>query len=248
MLYNQRKSEVVEFLKRNYSFIQMYGATKAYSLEDYFDEFFYMSDLVITLGGDGTTLKAVFNHANKHPEDKMPVFLSVNFGKKGFLSTCRPEAFNSCIRKFTEGNAFIFERILASCVINGAEKVYFLNECSILRHVDAQLITIDLAFGRYQGSLRADGIIIATETGSSAYAYSAGGPIISGVSDALSIVFLAPEEKLGAFVVGKKNQPVRVNIENSKTAINFDGAIYMREGPFYLEISSSDKTVRFIRE
>lgn len=245
IVFNEEKESAVNFvenLKRN---LRGQKVT-IHPLKTLSSEEIAGSDVVITAGGDGTTLKTVFLVANSG-QKSMPYFLSVNFGRKGFLSSCSPEDFESCFSDFLKGTARRVQRRLAMLNFEGKTKpVYFLNEASIIRHNDSQVVVVRLKSAGFQTDIRADGIIVATETGSTAYVYSAGGARLIGADDCLSVSFLAPEDKCGPFVFGRKSQPLYIHCQSEKASLSVDGSLYANKGPFYLSISVSDKTVNFL--
>lgn len=206
------------------------------------------SDLLIILGGDGTTLKTVGAITNqKETTGKLPPLFTVNFGKRGKLSYFEPENTLVSLGNFFSGKYSIIEKKLGKATINNYQETrYFLNEISIIRHYSSSVITFELNALHYNHRTRGDGVIISTETGSSAYAYSAGGPKVVNVPDCLIVVGIAAESRPEAVVIGKKSQPIKLNVKNKKSALNLDGALWKDRGPFSLEIESTNKSIKFI--
>lgn len=245
VVFNEEKNGAVDFVEKLKSSLRDHNVSvhplKTLNAAEIVD-----SQVIITAGGDGTTLKTVFLVANS-VRNKLPDFLSVNFGRKGFLSSCSPEDFDFCFDDFLRGTARKVLRRLARLKMEGdSSPVYFLNEVSIIRHNDSQVVHLNIDSKGFNASMRADGIIVATETGSTAYVYSAGGARLIGADDCLSVSFLAPEEKCGPFVFGKKSQPLFVTCKSEKASLSVDGSIYSSKGPFNLSISVSNKTVTFL--
>ena len=130
-------------------------------------------DLLIVFGGDGTFLSS----ARKFLEFEIPM-LGVNFGSVGFLTDINVDGFEETIKDVLSGQHIIEERDLVR--VSFSNQTYFgLNEVLIHSGSYAQLMRYKLKIGeRVVYEQRSDGLIVATPTGSSAYALSAGGPII----------------------------------------------------------------------
>ena len=130
-------------------------------------------DLIIVFGGDGTLLGA----ARKFIENEIPI-LGINMGAVGFLTDVNIENFESVINDVFKGNYILEERSLVEAQFSGQE-VFGLNEVLIHSGSYAQLMRYRLLIdGKTVYEQRSDGLIVATPTGSTAYALSAGGSII----------------------------------------------------------------------
>lgn len=202
-------------------------------------------DLLITAGGDGTTLKTAFMLANEKT-DALPAFLTVNFGRRGYLSSCKPEEFEFCFKSFLNKKHQVLRRYLARADIKEKGAFYFLNEISIIRHNDAQVIDIEVSASNCSYKTKGDGVIAATETGSTAYVYSAGGARLVGAPKDISVAFLAPEERLGPVVFGEVSQPIEIHCKSKSATLSFDGSALFKEGPFEVILEVSNKYINFI--
>ena len=133
------------------------------------------SELVITLGGDGTLLRTV----NKLNDISINV-LGVNLGGLGFLANTPPEKLINHIEDYLQGNYVIDERTMLSCFIKSTnEKFIALNDIVIDKAGFSRVIQIDTKIdNKLLNSYVADGLIISTPTGSTGYSLSAGGPIV----------------------------------------------------------------------
>jgi NAD+ kinase len=130
-------------------------------------------DLIIVFGGDGTLLGA----ARKFIENEIPI-LGINMGAVGFLTDVNIENFESVINDVFKGNYILEERSLVEAQFSGQE-VFGLNEVLIHSGSYAQLMRYRLLIdGKTVYEQRSDGLIVATPTGSTAYALSAGGSIV----------------------------------------------------------------------
>ncbi|MDY0267320.1 MAG: bifunctional fructose-bisphosphatase/inositol-phosphate phosphatase [Methanimicrococcus sp.] len=143
-------------------------------------------DFVISLGGDGTILR----NMSKMP-DPIPI-LGINMGTLGFLADIDPDNALDAIEEALFG--FMYdERPRLEISINGKFIGNAINEVVATSAYPAKMITYEiLVNNRLLGEIRADGVVFATPTGSTAYAMSAGGPIVTPEVDAILIVPIAP--------------------------------------------------------
>ena len=137
------------------------------------EKFNELVDLIIVFGGDGTLLGA----ARKFIENEIPI-LGINMGAVGFLTDVNIENFESVINDIFKGDYILEERSLVEAQFSDQE-VFGLNEVLIHSGSYAQLMRYRLLIdGKTVYEQRSDGLIIATPTGSTAYALSAGGSIV----------------------------------------------------------------------
>jgi len=148
--------------------------------------------LVVALGGDGTILKAVHLLGEKDT----PV-LGVKFGRLGFLSGARAETMREAIESALADDVCIERRatLAVEVVMDGRVVGTYraLNEVAVSRGASGRVVGFELSInGNRLVSMRADGVVVATATGSTAYALSAGGPIVAPGHGGLVIVPVAP--------------------------------------------------------
>lgn len=137
------------------------------------DELFKIADFIITLGGDGTILQAA-----QHAALTGIPLLGINLGHVGYLTDAEMHSAKASITKVLKGNFKIQNRMMLQACLGGAPYLA-LNDITIYRGRSPRLIQcIVTVNGEYMNTFRADGIIIATPTGSTAYNLAAGGPII----------------------------------------------------------------------
>lgn len=149
-------------------------------------------DLVIVLGGDGTLLSAARTTAALDAP-----LLGVNLGSLGFLTEVAPESLYSMLDAIAAGRATIEHRSLMHCELLRDEEVrgnyLVFNDAVVNKTALARLNTYDLYIDRkFVASYRADGMIVATPTGSTAYSLSAGGPVMMPTVNAFVITPVAP--------------------------------------------------------
>ena len=169
-------------------------------------------DVVVVLGGDGTLLGMADRIAAAGRS--IPV-LGVNFGSLGFLTEVTlPELFPS-IEAVVAGTAQIEERMMLRCrVVRGAVPVaefLVLNEAVITRGPVSHIVDLSVwANDEFVARFKADGVIVATPTGSTAYNLSAGGPIVHPAVDAIVLTPIAPHTLTNRPVVIPASAEVRV--------------------------------------
>jgi NAD+ kinase len=171
------------------------------------DEFTSKIDLIIVFGGDGTLLGS----ARRYLKFNIPI-LGINMGTVGFLTDIKIEDFESVIKDIIDGNCKIEERNLVSATFNNTT-VYGLNEIVIHSGAYTQLMRYRLSVNeKVVYEQRSDGLIIATPTGSTAYALSAGGPIIHPELDVWTILPMLPQSISSRPFVISSNEQVKVNL------------------------------------
>jgi NAD+ kinase len=151
-----------------------------------------LCDLAIVIGGDGTMLNVARTLV---PYDV--ALVGVNQGRLGFLTDISTDNMLGTIGAMLDGQFITESRmLLVSEVMRGADKVFeviALNDASIAKGADGGLIELEVKIdGKFVYVLRADGLIVSTPTGSTAYALSAGGPILHPAVSAFAIVPVCP--------------------------------------------------------
>jgi NAD+ kinase len=183
------------------------------------------AELVLVLGGDGTFLRAT--------ELARPAgtpMLGVNLGHVGFLAQAEPEALEQTVQAVTDGQYSVEERVTVDAeVVRGDEvlgRTWALNEASLERTNRERMLEIAVAVDK-RPMLRfgCDGIICATPTGSTAYAFSAGGPIMWPNVDALVIVPIAAHALFSRPIVVAPGSVVDIDLvsETHEATLSCDG-------------------------
>ena len=164
---------------------------KSISIAGVFEGVNFDVDYVISLGGDGTFLKA----ASKVGPKQIPI-IGVNMGRLGFLANVAPEEIKDVLDNVFEGQFEIEERAVIQLEADGKALENFpfaLNDIAILKRDNAAMISIKASVNNeYLVTYLADGLVISTPTGSTAYSLSVGGPIIVPQSGILSMTPVAP--------------------------------------------------------
>ncbi|MXW41713.1 MAG: NAD(+)/NADH kinase [Acidimicrobiia bacterium] len=201
-------------------------------------------DLAVSLGGDGSMLRAVTAVA----DEGVPV-LGVNYGSLGYLTGIEPEAASYAVDQFLAGGYTIEERLRLRCCLGDGTRVSALNE-AIVEKVDSGR-TVNLAVhidGEYFTSYAADGLIAATPTGSTAYSLSAGGPILAPTMSALILTPVAPHTLFDRSLVLPVNSILVINVVGDRqAAVAVDGRSLGELGNGdSLTVSVSDQPARLV--
>jgi NAD+ kinase len=200
-------------------------------------------DAVVSLGGDGTMLRAMAVAWHRD----VPV-LGVNLGQLGYLAEVEPAALPHALEALMAGAVRIEERVAVRVARLGSveERVGF-NEVVVERRVSGHLIRADVAIaGRSFLRYAADGIIVATPTGSTAYAFSARGPVLSPRVEALVLTPLAPHQLFDRSLVLALDEPVEVRLlDGPEASVMVDGVPWsvLRPGEAVV-IRSDERRVR----
>ncbi|MGA1861479.1 NAD(+)/NADH kinase [Deferribacter thermophilus] len=184
------------------------------------------SELIIVLGGDGTLISAI-----RLVEDKDIPILGINLGRLGFLTETKVEEAIHVIENILEGNYRCEQRMkLNGKIVNGEAEFSMdvLNDIVIHKGALARIIEMDVFIDNmFVNTYRADGLIIATPTGSTAYSLAAGGPIVIPTMNSILITPICPHSLTHRPVVVPDNSEIKIIIksEDEKIFITFDGQI-----------------------
>jgi NAD+ kinase len=185
------------------------------------------ADAVVSLGGDGTMLGALRLVARR----PVPV-LGVNIGSLGFLVEVQPGELPEALDRL-ERREFTIEQHSALWLGADDEAVAF-NDLALVRVPGDGVVEATLAVGgQRMGRYRCDGLVISTSIGSTAYAYSAGGPVVSPALDAVVVAPLAPLAGISRPTVTAADEPIRLTLQegSARPAIEVDGTMLRRTEP-----------------
>jgi len=191
-------------------------------------------DLAVTLGGDGTILRAVglLSRAG------VPI-LGVNLGRLGYLADLEPEGLIEALERFLCGDYVIEERMMVSASIErageprvhdgstiagGVDDGWALNEIVVERPAAGHTVHVAVSVeGRFWTTYAADGLVVATPTGSTAYSFSAGGPIVSPNVRALLMTPVSAHMSFDRSLVVDAADSVRVEVTDRPAMLVLDG-------------------------
>lgn len=183
-------------------------------------------DLVVSLGGDGSILRSV----GLVGDGAVPI-LGVNFGQLGYLTVVEPADARHAIERFFAGDYEIEERMLISVEVRAADSAlagttwHALNEVTIERPSSRSTIRVTVTSdGRAFTTYVADGLIVATPTGSTAYAFSVRGPIIDPTHRAILLTPISPHMLFDRSLVLRPETRLRFEVQGPRPAsLSVDG-------------------------
>ena len=209
------------------------------------------SDLAVVLGGDGTLLaiaKAIAESGHDIP------ILAVNFGSLGFLTEItRPELYQSLDAVIAGRASYDLRMMLRAVATRAKESHMALNDVVFTRTALSRMIELSVSVGdQFVTAVKADGLIVATPTGSTAYNLAAGGPIVHPAMDALVLTPIAPHTLSNRPIVIPAERDVRVTSTSSNAGdevyVTLDGqtGFPLQEGD-ELTITRAEKPLRLVR-
>ncbi len=204
-------------------------------------------DVLVSLGGDGSFLDSV-NFIGSNP---VPM-LGINLGRLGFLSNTRIEDVDATLKALMERRYSIEERSLLTmegCAGFGTHNTA-LNEVSLHKRDGATMIAIHAHLdGRFLNTYWADGIIIATPTGSTAYSLSCGGPLLAPGCDAMVVTPIAPHNlNVRPFVLpGDSTLTLRVDARGEKYLVNLDSRSEVLDQPCDLVVRRAPYRMQLVQ-
>lgn len=193
------------------------------------------ADLVVTFGGDGTLIRAAYACSAKGT----PI-LGVYYGRFGFVTQCGGTETRACLSDFLEGRAVLEERMMLQTELSRGDQViatlHSLNEMSLQRDAAARMMTFRVTIdGRGLTRYPADGVMVATPTGSTGYNLSAGGSVVDPKVQALLLTAIAPHTLSARPLILSPDSTIELDLET-------DGdAILSGDGQIRLHLLTGDK-------
>ena len=187
-------------------------------------------DLIVVVGGDGSLLRA----ARDFVDFDIPV-LGINRGRLGFLTDIVPQKLEEGVGEVLRGNSVVTRRfLLEATLLRGDKEIascIALNDIVLQPRGSIRMIEHSLRIdGQYVYTQRADGLIVSTPTGSTAYALSGGGPIIHPSLDAIDIVPINPHNLSSRPIIVNAGVEIEILVEfdnNVDSQFVFDGQKYV---------------------
>ena len=192
------------------------------------DELYGIADIIITIGGDGTIIR----YAKRAALDNKPV-LGINAGRMGYLANIEQNELG-LLRKLKQNEYFVEKRMMLSVTVfeNGRRLGEYnaLNDAVITGGFISRIIDISVGVGGDNINYRADGLILSTPTGSTAYSMSAGGPIIDPLTQSMCItpicshslsakpILLGADNTVKVKAYSKKRTDIYLTVDGRKVA------------------------------
>lgn len=200
------------------------------------------ADVIISLGGDGTILNSFKNFPDKY-------IFGINCGHLGYLAEATVDTFQGKMLDIVQGNYNIERRMALEATVKdyGYLSEPVLNEFT-LKHYDNGVLKFEIwVDGSYLASYKGDGIICATPTGSTAYAFSAGGSYIHPTIEAIELIPICPHSAMNRGIILPSDKKIEI-ITDSPSVLLKDGQRCLENtNGMLVEISKSSQTCNLIR-
>ena len=201
-------------------------------------------DLIVAIGGDGTVLKAV----RVGLRTGAPVY-GINAGHLGFLAEGEPADLDQTVTRFVEGQWTTSDRMMIQASINGQQTVVGLNDV-VIEKVESQS-TVRLAVAVDDEpfiTYTADGVVLATSTGSTAYSLAAGGPLVDPEVDAIVMTPVAPHSLFSRSLVFPPERTLRFEVlDDRRVGVTVDGLEVETVDPGgVITVGRADQRITFV--
>lgn len=203
------------------------------------------SDYVLVMGGDGTIL-----YTARISKDLNKPILGINSGRLGFMANTQIENLERALECLLKNDFTLDKRAFLKATTKNGETFHALNEFLFTRKDSISMVNVS---AEYDGSLIntywADGLIVASPTGSTAYSLASGGPIVAPGTEVFLVTPINPHTLTTRPLVLNSNHPLRVIIEKQQSEVlfSYDGQVHeIEEFPFEVEILKSDLTFDLI--
>ncbi len=202
-----------------------------------YEELVKNSDVVITIGGDGTII-----HIARYSAEYSKPLLGINFGRIGFVATMEPSELDN-LSKLLTGEYFCENRMLLKVTVTNNDKsevFYAINDAVISRGSLSRMMDLSVSVNNKKTcDYRADGLIFATPTGSTAYSLSAGGPVVCPDMDCILLTPICPHSLFARPVIFRSSDKLTIQ---ATTSSNSDSEAYLTvDGQHYLQLDENTK-------
>jgi NAD+ kinase len=202
------------------------------------------ADCVIAMGGDGTLLRAA-----RYIEQQSIPLIGVNLGSLGFLTEIVVEELYPTLERIIKGEYRIEERMVLKTTLTDSRTFYALNDTVLHMGYSGRIIDVEIMVnGNPLSSFSADGLIIATPTGSTAYSLAAGGPIIHHGVNAQILTPICPHILGLRPMVFSGNKELTITLKKEKAILVVDGQTTITAEPeFTFSVTRAEHKVQLVR-
>jgi NAD+ kinase len=203
------------------------------------------ADVIVAVGGDGTVLQA----ARIARAAGLPI-LGVNAGTVGFLAEVDPGLIGPALDALLAGEFRISSRMTLMAELPGGIAVEALNDVVVEKVLSQNVVGIAVSVGpQHLAEYRADAVIVATPTGSTAYTFSAGGPLVDPELDSLVMTAVAPHHLFGRAIVFGPETTLDLRVSSDRPArVNVDGRVQTElSGGEVVRVSRGPNPVQIVR-
>ena len=259
---NTLRSETIREVKHIVEFLQLRGVNivlsqelrhEAFnrefpSVEDYVAHTEDSIDFALSVGGDGTflTTASLVGHLD------IPI-LGINCGHLGYLAEVQTDTIDAVLDQLITNNYTIEQRRMLEVTCQQGGKIvspYALNEVAILKSGLSSMITVDVTLnGEFLHNYKADGLLVATPTGSTAYNLSVGGPLLDPHVNAIILTPVATHSlNIRPLVVLDDSKiDVKISSRNGNYLLSVDGRSQVLNQDIQLHIERSQRTIKWVR-
>jgi NAD+ kinase len=245
------KKNVAVYIESEFSELLQSVATNKdfYNTFDTFENLDQSFDLLISIGGDGTILRAVtFVAALDIP------IVGINTGRLGFLATIQVEDIEKAIQSILDGHYKISERSLLSVETSPEnsdiiELNFALNEVAVSRKNTTSMITVEtLLDNEYLTSYWSDGLIVSTPTGSTGYSLSCGGPVITPGANSFVLTPIAPHNLSARPLIIPDSTEIQLKVSGREEQhlVSLDSRIATLDNDTIIKIKKADFKIKMI--
>ena len=254
IIYNDKKNECLKIAENSAKILGLTGTDRLFPLdaainEEKRDEIFSKADIIAVVGGDGTILKV----AKIAAKVGKPI-IGINAGRYGYLASIGADDLTALAR-LNDGDFTVENRAMILAQLFDGEKLlsecHCLNDAVISHGAITTIIDLKLKLDNDEFGYRADGVIAATPSGSTAYSMSAGGPIVDPTLDCFLLTPICPHTLVTRPMVINSTKTVLITVDSSKNAtmyLSCDGEnqAEIKRGNT-VKISRSLVTAKFIK-
>jgi NAD+ kinase len=206
-------------------------------------------DLLISIGGDGTILRAI-----TYVRDLSIPIIGINTGRLGFLATIKKNDIEKAIDNIINGNYRISERSLLTITTEPENKDLLdfnvaLNEIAVSRKNTTSMITVETSLNNeYLTSYWADGLIVSTPTGSTGYSLSCGGPVITPETNSFALTPIAPHNLNARPLVIQDSTEIKLRVSGREDSylVSLDSRIATLDNNSTIIIKKADFKIKMI--
>ena len=209
-----------------------------------------MCDIIVAIGGDGTIIRA-----SQYAAEYNKPILGINAGRLGFLAGLEKQELH-LLRNLFDGNYTTDKRMMLKVIHYSEDKIenefYCLNDCIIARGTSLKLCEIEASYNKGKiNNFIADGIIVATPTGSTAYSLSAGGPVVDTAIESLILTPVCPHSLFTRSMIFEADSVIKLRVSNNDISLpifSCDGkpGVILKEND-YLEVKKADRATKLIK-
>ena len=182
----------------------------------------YDPKCLVTIGGDGTVLRAVSAAVNGGVHFDTPI-LGINLGKIGFFSETDIDGFENVLNRFIAGEYRIERASMLKAKLDGGKEFICLNDFMVAKNGFSSVSHVEVAVdGQEIGLINGDGIVLSTSTGSTGYSISAGGPVVAPNLDVILVTPICPHSLTARPVVTSFDSTITV-VTRSECVLHSDG-------------------------